>query len=213
MNAIDRSDIFGKRSFLRAALWLAQALIAGVYLSTGIAALVLPAAQISAIVPWATHLPGAVLIFLCAAELSAGAGVLLPSVTRIAPALSVTAAVCSAALQAIAIFFHALLGMPQMLPVGVIVFALSVFVAWGRSDREPIASRWQDRRMAPLDAFAGGRVHASEGRIERRRRATRRQRKSDRASFTIRRGLRATPFRRANKGKPARRDRPSSIRD
>lgn len=179
---------------LRAGQWLAQVLLAGVYLPTGIVAVFLPLTQVLAIAPWADHMPEELLRFIGGLDLAAGLGVLLPSVTRIAPGLTVLAAVCSAALQGIAIFFHALGMLPTPLTVSLAVIALSVFVAWGRSGKAAITPRWQDRRLSAIDAFASVRADTSERRSEARRRATARGLESCRKEvFGIRRDLRDAP--------------------
>ncbi|MGH8428532.1 MAG: DoxX family protein [Gammaproteobacteria bacterium] len=198
MITVNTNDIPDQGLPLRAGLWLAQALLAGVYLPTGIAALFLPAAQVLAIAPWAGHLPEQVLMFICAADLAAGLGVLLPSLTRIAPKLAVLAAVCSAALQGIAIFFHALFGvLPTPLPVNLAVIALSVFVAWGRSGKAAITPLRQERDMSAMDAFASEQADRSADRRGARRRAALRHKISSNEGIRIQRGMRGTPSRHA----------------
>jgi hypothetical protein len=61
-----------------------------------------------------------------------GIGVLLPSLTRIKPRLTVLAALGCAALQASAIVFHLLRGEAANTPFNFFLVALSLFVAWGR---------------------------------------------------------------------------------
>ena len=158
MHTIDTNNVPDEGLPLRAGLWLAQVMLAGVYLPTGIAALFLPAGQVLATVPWASHVPGGVLRFFGAVDLAAGLGVLLPALTRIAPGLTVLAAVCSAILQTFVILFHLFLGtLDTVLPVNLAVIALSVFVAWGRTNKASIAPRRQARRMLEIDALAGHR--------------------------------------------------------
>ncbi|MGA7965266.1 MAG: DoxX family protein [Gammaproteobacteria bacterium] len=194
MSTVNTHDIPDTGLPLRAGLWLAQVLLAGVYLPTGMAALFVPASQVFTIVPWAGHMPQELLRFISGVDLAAGVGVLLPSVTRIASGLTVLAAVCSAVLQGFAIFFHALGMLPTPLTVSLAVIALSVFVAWGRSGKAAITPRWQDRRLSAIDAFASVRADTSERRSEARRRATARGLESCRKEvFGIRRGLRDVP--------------------
>ncbi|MDN5881240.1 MAG: hypothetical protein L0H37_02600 [Nitrosospira sp.] len=183
---------------LRAGLWLAQVLLAGVYLPTGIVALALPASQVLTLVPWASHLSGAMLTFFGAVNVAAGLGVLLPSLTRVGPSLTVIAAVCSAILQVFAMFFYAILGgLAVMLPVILTVFTLSVLVAWGRSDKASITPRWQGRRMSDVDAFVSAQVKRSGGRAGLRLRAIRRRKSGNDKGFQIQRGLRGALFHRA----------------
>jgi hypothetical protein len=67
--------------------------------------------------------------------------VLLPSVTRIAPRLTVLAALGCAALQGAAIVFHLSRGEGANTPFNFVLVGLSLFVAWGRWRRAAIAPR------------------------------------------------------------------------
>jgi hypothetical protein len=65
----------------------------------------------------------------------------LPSVTRIKPGRTVLAALGCVALQASAIVFHLSRGEAANTPFNFLLVALSLFVAWGRRSRVPIAPR------------------------------------------------------------------------
>jgi hypothetical protein len=80
------------------------------------------------------------LYFTAGADLAGGLGVLLPSLTRIKPGLTLLAALGLAALQASAIVFHVSRGEAAKTPFNVLLVALAAFVAWGRR-RAPIAPR------------------------------------------------------------------------
>jgi hypothetical protein len=67
--------------------------------------------------------------------------VLLPSVTRIKPGLTVVAALGCVALMAAAIVFHISRGEAAKTPFNFLIIALSLFVAWGRRSKAPIAPR------------------------------------------------------------------------
>jgi hypothetical protein len=71
-------------------------------------------------------------------DLLGGLGVLLPSLTRVKPGLTVLAALGCAALQACAIVFHISRGEAANTPFNFFLLALSAFVAWGR--RRPLTS-------------------------------------------------------------------------
>lgn len=195
MSTVNTHDIPDTGLPLRAGLWLAQVLLAGVYLPTGMAALFVPASQVFTIVPWAGHMPQELLRFIGGVDLAAGVGVLLPSVTRIASGLTVLAAVCSAVLQGFAIFFHAFGMLPTPLPVSLAVIALSVFVAWGRSGKASIAPRRQDQRMAIIDAFASERLGKPEDRTGMPLRAMPGKKSSGNTGFQIQRGIHGAHFR------------------
>jgi hypothetical protein len=74
-------------------------------------------------------------------DLLGGIGILLPAVTRIAPALTVLAALGCTALQVGAIVFHLSRGEAADTPFNVLLAALALFVAWGRRSKAPIAAR------------------------------------------------------------------------
>jgi uncharacterized membrane protein YphA (DoxX/SURF4 family) len=65
-------------------------------------------------------------------DILGGLGVLLPSLTRVKPWLTVIAALGCVALQASAIGFHILRGEAANTPFNFLLVALSLFVAWGR---------------------------------------------------------------------------------
>lgn len=133
---------------LRVALWVAQILIALVYIPAGGMKLFSPVAEVAAQIPWAGDVPVAFLRFIGMVDLAAGLGVLLPSITRIAPKLTVWAAVGSVLLQCCALCFHISRGEYVVVPVNLVVMGLSFFVAKGRARRAPIAARGQDELSA-----------------------------------------------------------------
>jgi hypothetical protein len=67
-------------------------------------------------------------------------GILLPTLTRIKPGLTVLAALGCAALQLCAIVFHVSRGEAANTPFNFVLVALSLFVAWGRRT-QPSAPR------------------------------------------------------------------------
>jgi hypothetical protein len=70
-----------------------------------------------------------------------GLGVVLPSVTRIRPRLTVLAALGCVALQTCAIVFHFSRGEAANTPFNFVLVVLALFVAWGRRSRAPIPPR------------------------------------------------------------------------
>jgi DoxX-like protein len=74
-------------------------------------------------------------------DILGGLGILLPSATRSKPGLTVLAALGCVALQGSAIVFHLSRGEAANTPFNFLLVALSVFVAWGRRSRAPIAPR------------------------------------------------------------------------
>lgn len=128
----------------RAALWIAQAALAAVYIPAGLTKLATPIAKLSTMMPWAGDVAPLFVRFIGVTDLAAGLGVLLPALTRIAPRLTVWAAIGATVLQAFAMVFHASRGEWMILPMNAVLFALAVFVAFGRGRYAPIKPRRAD---------------------------------------------------------------------
>jgi hypothetical protein len=125
---------------LNVALWIVQGLLALNFAGAGIWKLVTPVPELAAKMPWMGEVSAAFLYTTAVFDLLGGLGVLLPSVTRIKPGLTVLAALGCVALMLGAIVFHVSRGEAANTPFNFILIALSLFVAWGRR-RAPIAPR------------------------------------------------------------------------
>lgn len=128
------------RRGLNAALWTAQWALALVFVGGGVWKLLTPAAEIAAVFPWVGESPLALLYVTSGLDILGGLGVLLPSLTRVAPRLTVLAALGCVALQVGAIAFHLLRGEADV-AFNVVLVLLSAFVAWGRLAGAPVAAR------------------------------------------------------------------------
>jgi hypothetical protein len=117
---------------LRIGLWAVQILLFLVFAGTGVWKLLTPIPQIAAIFPWAGEVPAPFLYATAVLDLLGGLGILLPAVTRVAPGLTVLAALGCAALQVGAIVFHLSRGEAADTPFNVLLAALALAVAWGR---------------------------------------------------------------------------------
>lgn len=126
---------------VRVCLWVVQILLFLVFTGTGLWKLFTPIPQLAAMIPWAGEVPAPFLHATGVLDLLGGIGILLPAVTRIAPALTVLAALGCAALQVGAIVFHLSRGEVADTPFNVLLAALALFVAWGRRLKAPIAAR------------------------------------------------------------------------
>ena len=91
--------------------------------------------------PWMGQVSPAFLYATAVFDLLGGLGVLLPSLTRIKPGLTVLAALGCVALQASAIVFHVSRGEAANTPFNFFLVGLALFVAWGRRSKAPIAPR------------------------------------------------------------------------
>jgi hypothetical protein len=123
---------------LGVALWIVQILLALTFAGTGIWKLVTPIAELGAKFPWMGEVSPSFLHATAIFDILGGLGVLLPSLTRIQPGLTVLAALGCAALQASAVVFHVSRGEAANTPFNFFLIALALFVAWGRRSRAPI---------------------------------------------------------------------------
>ena len=122
-------------------LWAAQALIALVFIGSGFLKLSTPIAQLSANMPWTGQYPEGFVRFIGLVDLAGGLGILLPSLTRIVPRLTVLAALGCVVLQVFALVFHLSRGEAMVTPLNMVLLALSLFVLWGRGKKAPILPR------------------------------------------------------------------------
>jgi hypothetical protein len=120
------------------ALWIVQGLLAVTFVGTGIWKLVTPIADLAKMIPWAGQVSPAFLYFTALFDALGGLGVVLPSITRIKPGLTVLAALGCAALMVCAIIFHVSRGEAKNTPFNFFLVALALFVAWGRHSKAKI---------------------------------------------------------------------------
>ena len=117
---------------LHITLWIAQVLLAAMFLMSGIMKLTQPIEELSKMLPWAAQMPEAIVRFIGASELLGALGLLLPSLLRIQPKLTPIAAVGLALIMLFALVFHASRGETPAIGMNVILLLIAVFIAWGR---------------------------------------------------------------------------------
>lgn len=123
---------------LRAGLWIAQVLLAAMFIMSGLMKGLTPIPELVKSLPWAGDYSVTFVRSIAVIDLAGGIGILLPALTRILPRLTVLAALGCAVLQVFAMVFHLSRGEWMVLPVNLVLFGLSVFVFWGRSRKVPI---------------------------------------------------------------------------
>ncbi len=126
---------------LKIGLWIVQGLLALTFVGTGVWKLATPISELAAKMPWMGQVSRGFLYATAAFDILGGLGIVLPSITRIKPGLTVLAALGCAALMAGAILFHVTRGEAANTPFNFFLVALSLFVAWGRRSKAPIAPR------------------------------------------------------------------------
>ena len=141
MTTAARPHAVRPRRALNIALWVAQVLLAGMFLMAGVMKLTQPLDALGAQMPWVASVPAALVRFIGAAELAVALGLLLPSLTRIQPRLTVLAALGLIVVMVLASAFHLSRGEGAAVPMNLVLAAVAAFIAWGRSKAAPIAPR------------------------------------------------------------------------
>ena len=141
MTTAARPNTARPRRALHIALWVAQVLLAGMFLMTGFMKLTQPVDALAGQMPWVLTVPVALVRFIGAAELAGALGLLLPSLTRIQPRLTVLAALGLVVVMVLASGLHLSRGEGAMVPMNLVLAAVAGFIAWGRSKAAPIAPR------------------------------------------------------------------------
>jgi uncharacterized membrane protein YphA (DoxX/SURF4 family) len=129
------------RRALHIALWVAQVLLAGMFLMTGFMKLTQPVDALAGQMPWVLSFPAAVVRLIGAIEIAGALGLILPSLTRIQPRLTPLAALGLVLVMLGASALHLSRGEGAVVPMNVVLAAVASFVAWGRSKAAPIAPR------------------------------------------------------------------------
>ncbi|MCL4270820.1 MAG: DoxX family protein [Anaerolineales bacterium] len=116
------------------ALWIAQVLLAGMYgMAGGMKTFQPDGVRKNPQMTWAHNKVDGYIRFVGVSELFGALGIILPILTGILPWLTPLAAVGLSIIQLLAIF---LVHLPkkeyQVIPVNIVLLALSVFVAYGR---------------------------------------------------------------------------------
>lgn len=125
-----------------AAIWVGQAVLAGLYLMAAYMKGLMPIPDLAAMgMAWTPGAPLWVVRGIALVEFLGALGVILPAATRIMPQLTVWAAAGLLAIQALAIPFHLIRGEAGVLGFNLIYVAVAVFVLWGRARKSPIAPR------------------------------------------------------------------------
>lgn len=122
-------------------LWVVQVLMAAVFLMSGFMKVSMPVVELSAMIPWTLSVPAGLVKFIGLSELLAGLGLLLPSLLRIKPILTVWAGLGLATIMLGAIPFHISRGETSVIGMNAIFMLLAIFVAWGRWKKAPIQPR------------------------------------------------------------------------
>ncbi|MGY2893674.1 DoxX family protein [Deinococcus sp. UYEF24] len=125
---------------LHIALWVVTVLLTVAFLASGFSKVATPAAQLTNMMAWTTAVPLGLVRFIGVMEVLGALGLILPSVTRIRPALTPLAASGLVIVMVLAVIFHLTRGEIGNAVPALVLALLAAFVAWGRR-RAPIAAR------------------------------------------------------------------------
>lgn len=122
-------------------LWIVQSLLAVMFLMAGAGKLFQPITELEKMLPWVTSVSPGLVRFIGLSELLGGIGVLLPSILRIKTGLTSYAALGLAAVMLLAAVFHISRGEYPAIGMPVLLMALALFAAWGRTKKAPVLSK------------------------------------------------------------------------
>lgn len=128
---------------MRISLWVAQFLLAAMFLLSGFMKAFMTIDELSAIIPWTGSVPSALVRLIGIAEVLGCIGLLLPSLLRIKPKLTVLAAAGLATILLLSIPFHISRGETPTIGMNAMFMLLALFVAFGRWKKAPIQPRYK----------------------------------------------------------------------
>ncbi len=123
------------------ALWVVQVLLGLMFLMAGGMKASQPVEAMAESLPWVSSTPLGLVRFIGISELLGGLGLLLPSILRIKPFLTVWAAIGLAIVMLFAAIFHGSRGEFSAIGMNVVFMAMFAFIAWGRSKKVPIIEK------------------------------------------------------------------------
>ena len=121
-------------------LWVLQWLFGIYFVVVGVLHFIVPEG-LPAQMEWMYELSDTMHIIVGIAEIAGGLGLILPSVTRIRPELTVYAALGLLLVMVGAIIYHASRGEGESIATNVVIAAVMAFIAYGRWRLEPIEPR------------------------------------------------------------------------
>jgi len=122
-------------------LWVAQVLLALMFIMTGFMKIFQPVEELSKMLPWVAQSPEALVRFIGVSELLGGLGLILPAALRIKPALTGWAAIGLLTVMVLASILHISRGEFSAIGMNIIIAIVAAFIAWGRFKKAPITSR------------------------------------------------------------------------
>ncbi len=126
---------------LHITLWIAQVLLAGMFIMSGFMKVSQPIDQLSQMLPWASQVPQALVRFIGISEVLGGIGLILPALLGIKPHLTAWAALGLVAVMIFAAIFHATRGEFSAINTNIVLALVALFIAWGRTKKAPMTAK------------------------------------------------------------------------
>ncbi len=121
-----------KQINMNTVLWIAQGILAAMFLMGGMMKLFQPIEKIVQSGPWAARKPASLVRTIGVAEISGALGLILPMLLDILPILTPIAACALGLIMILAAMEHAKFKENKMIPVNLFLLVLCIFVAYGR---------------------------------------------------------------------------------
>lgn len=126
---------------LHITLWVVQIIIGSLFLMAGFSKATQPMDILAQNMPWTSEAPELLVRFIGLCESLGAIGLLLPSVLRIKPHLTVYAALGLSCIQIFAAIFHSTKGELNMITINLVLASFAIFIFWGRLKKAPILAR------------------------------------------------------------------------
>jgi putative oxidoreductase len=134
----DMTDNNKPKKIIHILLWIAQIILAAIYLMAGTMKLLQPIEKLSQKLPWAADVSEGLVRFIGISEFLGSLGLLLPAILRIQTKLTPIAAIGLVLIQVFAIIFHISRGEAGTIGINIALLLIAAFIAWGRFYKVPI---------------------------------------------------------------------------
>lgn len=132
---------FSVKKMINILLWISQGILAFMFFWAGYVKVFQSVEQMTEMMAWAPEVPLLFIRFLGICELLGGFGLILPSLLRIKPKLTIWAATGCSVLMLCAIIFHLSRGEVSEIGLNIGLGLMGIFIIWGRATKAPIQAR------------------------------------------------------------------------
>lgn len=122
-------------------LWVAQIILAGMFLMAGLMKMISAIPDLTETLPWVADFHEGVVRFIGVSEFLGGLGLILPGLLRIRPILTVYAALGLMTIMLLAMIYHLSKGEYNAILFNLLLGGVAAFIAWGRLRKVPFQSR------------------------------------------------------------------------